>query len=220
MNPSIWGPHAWFFLDAIAFGYPMSPNRRQKEDYREFFELLSDVLPCQMCRRNYRRHLHDFPLSSQALRDRPALVTWVVSVRNMIRAEHGQEPQEVGQVLDFYRLHGISFESSTPESWGPHAWFFLECASLDYPNKPRENQRRAYQRFFQLLERILPGADVRRRQQRRMAKMQLNEDDLKNGQRFFEWVLSLHNAVRIECGKRPRGLEETIDFYREQGFEI
>ena len=44
LNPNIWGPHAWFFLESIAIGYPDNPTKEEKIKAKNFFLLLESLL--------------------------------------------------------------------------------------------------------------------------------------------------------------------------------
>ena len=37
MNSSIWGPHAWHFIHAVSFTYPLQPTQQDRENYYEFY---------------------------------------------------------------------------------------------------------------------------------------------------------------------------------------
>ena len=49
----IWGPNLWQSLHSIAFGYPLTPTEEQKQQYKQFFMSLGNVLPCIYCRISY-----------------------------------------------------------------------------------------------------------------------------------------------------------------------
>ena len=55
MEPNIWGPHAWFFLHTVALMYPEQPNELEKQHYLNFFKNIGNILPCYICRENYRQ---------------------------------------------------------------------------------------------------------------------------------------------------------------------
>ena len=57
MNPKIWGKHAWIFLHSITLAYPNCPTDEEKNNTKNFFISLENILPCYECRRNYKKHL-------------------------------------------------------------------------------------------------------------------------------------------------------------------
>jgi len=44
-----WGPYGWKFMHMVALAYPNSPTNEDKENYKTFFTILGNVLPCQLC---------------------------------------------------------------------------------------------------------------------------------------------------------------------------
>lgn len=50
VDPIIWGPAGWEFLEAIARGYPVSPSETDKTKAVAFFTSLGHLLPCMKCR--------------------------------------------------------------------------------------------------------------------------------------------------------------------------
>jgi hypothetical protein len=89
MNQNIWGPHLWFSLHTISFHYPLKPKEEDKRNYASFFTELQHVIPCSICKKNYKRHLLEFPIHSH-LEDRKALVYWVIDLHNMVNSETGK----------------------------------------------------------------------------------------------------------------------------------
>ena len=53
MNPSIWGPKAWFFLHSVSFNYPDNPTKNDKVEYKRFFESIQYILPCDNCKEHF-----------------------------------------------------------------------------------------------------------------------------------------------------------------------
>ena len=64
LNPKIWGPHTWFFLDSIMLSLPNKLNNEQQNIYKNFFTSLQYVLPCEGCRnhqedQNYQQNINE-----------------------------------------------------------------------------------------------------------------------------------------------------------------
>ena len=57
MDPNIWGPNMWFSLHSNTFAYPFKPTEEQAEKMAIFFNNLEYVIPCKICRINYRTRL-------------------------------------------------------------------------------------------------------------------------------------------------------------------
>ena len=90
MNQNIWGPHLWFSLHTISFNYPLKPTQKDKDDYKLFFIHLQEVIPCSVCKKNYKRHLNEHPIEG-FLYSRKLLVYWVIDMHNMVNAEIGKK---------------------------------------------------------------------------------------------------------------------------------
>ena len=82
-EPSIWGPHAWFFLETCAMGYPDNPTNEEQKYMKNFLISLKFVIPCEKCRNNYKKHLDEYPLNDNVLSDRNNLFKWLVDVHNL-----------------------------------------------------------------------------------------------------------------------------------------
>lgn len=89
MNQNVWGPHLWFSLHTISFTYPIRPKETDKEEYKSFFIALQHVIPCSICKKNYKRHLKEFPVDAH-LNSRKDLVYWVIDLHNMVNSETGK----------------------------------------------------------------------------------------------------------------------------------
>ncbi len=89
MNQNVWGPHLWFSLHTISFTYPIRPKETDKEEYKSFFVALQHVIPCSVCKKNYKRHLQEFPVDAH-LNSRKDLVYWVIDLHNMVNSETGK----------------------------------------------------------------------------------------------------------------------------------
>jgi hypothetical protein len=90
MNQNIWGPHLWFSLHSISFNYPLKPTIEDKNNYKNFFLNLQEVIPCSVCKKNYKRHLNEHPIQDY-LDNRKSLVYWLIDMHNMVNVEIGKK---------------------------------------------------------------------------------------------------------------------------------
>lgn len=81
IDPKIWGNAGWTFLRNIAKGYPDKPTPIDKEKYKQYFELIGDVLPCSKCRNNYKQHFKEIPITNY-LNNKNQLYKWVNIIKN------------------------------------------------------------------------------------------------------------------------------------------
>ena len=92
MDPSVWGPHAWFFLHTVTFTYPKNPTELDKRHMYDFFMKLQYILPCEMCKQHYQEHLYTMPLAPN-LESRKTLILWLIRFHNKVNQSLG-EPQK------------------------------------------------------------------------------------------------------------------------------
>ena len=45
-----WGGFVWGTIHEVAMGYPETPTETDKEEYKQFYDLLMKVLPCPVCK--------------------------------------------------------------------------------------------------------------------------------------------------------------------------
>ena len=117
MNQNIWGPHMWFALHSISFTYPLHPTELDKKRYGKFIELLQYVIPCSVCRKNFRRNLKEFPPN---LNSRKAFAYWLIDIHNEVNSLTGKEHISREKAISLYekkynmkiKLEDISLKKS------------------------------------------------------------------------------------------------------------
>lgn len=118
----IWGPHGWTFLHSITFDYPENPTEQNKADYRKFFELLGNVLPCEKCRQSYTYKINNgiTKLDDNVLKNRESLTKWFYyiheAVNNDLKVDYGVSYKDVVQRYESYRAscgHSVQYNSHT-----------------------------------------------------------------------------------------------------------
>jgi hypothetical protein len=92
MDPKWWGPHCWFFIHSVILGYSDNPTEADKQNFKQFFESLGKVLPCNKCRNNYKQHLMKLPLDDSVLSSRDKLVKWLIDVHNEVNVATQKSP--------------------------------------------------------------------------------------------------------------------------------
>lgn len=91
MRPDIWGPPGWFFLHSITLNYPENPTFQDKNNIRNFFNNLSNVLPCDKCKYNYTIHLRERPLTDFDVSSRNNLIKWLIDIHNLVNISNGKK---------------------------------------------------------------------------------------------------------------------------------
>uniref|UniRef100_A0A6C0DA81 thiol oxidase n=1 Tax=viral metagenome TaxID=1070528 RepID=A0A6C0DA81_9ZZZZ len=91
IGPNIWGPHGWKFLHFIAMAYPNEPTNEDKQKYLTFFTLVGDLLPCQLCIDNYKKHLLIYPITDEVLSSKSNLLKWSIDMHNEVNKENNKK---------------------------------------------------------------------------------------------------------------------------------
>lgn len=102
MNPKVWGKKGWFFLHSVALNYPKNPSVADKENYKNFYTILQNTLPCSICANNYKKHLLELPLTNDVLSSRKKLFLWTVKIHNKVNQAKGRRDMDPGYVLEKY----------------------------------------------------------------------------------------------------------------------
>jgi hypothetical protein len=98
--------------------------------------------------------------------------------------------------------------------WGPVAWFFLHCVSVNYhPDRKSE-----YKRFFKSLAGVLPCGSCRTNYMSTITRhktLKLTDDVFASRESMSYWLFRLHNYVRkCQTNKVPFYKNTKTDFKR------
>lgn len=102
INPNMWGNSGWTFLHYITFAYPDHPTQNDKNMIKNFFDSVSEVLPCEKCRFNFKNHTVKYPLNDDALNSRFDLVNWLINIHNEANKSRGKAIMTYEQVIKQY----------------------------------------------------------------------------------------------------------------------
>jgi len=105
MPPDVWGPIFWNTIHIVALGYPSEPNYAQKKAAKEFFESLTMLLPCEMCKKHYVQHLALNPISPHLDR-RSDLLKWTIALHNAVNKSLNKEEVLEKEVIQYYKRLG------------------------------------------------------------------------------------------------------------------
>lgn len=95
MNPDIWGPHAWYFIQSALVHMP---DDADPSNYVNFLFTLQYVLPCESCRESYSEWIRKNPIPTKKME----MIQWITDLHNSIRMEQGKSTRTVEQVIDHY----------------------------------------------------------------------------------------------------------------------
>jgi hypothetical protein len=89
MGPDVWGPIFWTTMHIVSLGYPASPSKAEQTAAIAFYQSLTEMIPCPICKVHYRAHLAESPVES-AVESRDALIFWVFTLHNKVNAQLGK----------------------------------------------------------------------------------------------------------------------------------
>ena len=102
-GPDTWGPHGWKFIHYITLGYPFKPTKSDKIKYKNFFTSLANVIPCVLCRNNYIKHLEEYPINNQVLKNKQNLMAWGIKMHNLVNIENNKKEVSVKQGIEMIK---------------------------------------------------------------------------------------------------------------------
>ena len=82
-NTKVWGPCLWTFLHTISFNFPVKPTDQQQLQYKTFLQSLCYVLPCRICRENFRITMDNFDMNIH-LHDRQSFSKFIYDMHTEI----------------------------------------------------------------------------------------------------------------------------------------
>jgi len=83
LDPTVWGPHYWFFLHTLALSYPHYPNAVTKKKYYELIQNLPLFIPVESIGTSFEKLLDEYPVTAY-LDSRESLVKWLHFIHNKI----------------------------------------------------------------------------------------------------------------------------------------
>lgn len=102
LDPSCWGPAAWFTLHSFAMGYPENnPPPETMGLYKQFYENIQYTLPCVWCKVNFVKNISELPINDY-LGSRRDLAYWVYLLHNKVNDETGVDIADRPSFDDVY----------------------------------------------------------------------------------------------------------------------
>lgn len=83
LDPQVWGPHYWFFLESVAYTYPEYPNKTTKRKYYDLIHNLPLFIPHTKIADEFASLLDKYPVSPY-LDKKDSFKRWVNFIHNRI----------------------------------------------------------------------------------------------------------------------------------------
>tara|TARA_B110000259_G_C14023971_1_gene404019 strand:+ start:1756 stop:2205 length:450 start_codon:yes stop_codon:yes gene_type:complete len=83
IDKNIWGTHLWNSIHFIALGYPRNPSNADKTNYKNFYENLVNVIPCDDCAEHLKKNFKLISIDN-FLNTREKLFEWTILLHNQV----------------------------------------------------------------------------------------------------------------------------------------
>lgn len=100
-DPSVWGPHFWFFLHTICISYPKRANSVTKKKYYDFIQNLPLFIPHEEIGNLFSKLLDKYPVSPY-LESRESFMKWIHYIHNIINKQLGKNVISYEEFVDSY----------------------------------------------------------------------------------------------------------------------
>jgi hypothetical protein len=101
-DPSVWGPHYWFFLHTVAESYPLTPNSTTKRKYYDLIQNIPLFIPNSNIGNKFSEYLDKYPVTPY-LDNRDSFVRWMHFIHNKFNVLLGKEEISLPLALEKYR---------------------------------------------------------------------------------------------------------------------
>jgi len=101
-DPSVWGPHYWFFIHTVAESYPINPNDVTKRKYYDFIQNIPLFIPVPEMGDKFSRILDKYPVTPY-LDSRDSFVRWTHFIHNKYNVMLGKPEIPLLLALEIYR---------------------------------------------------------------------------------------------------------------------
>ena len=105
LDPTVWGPHFWFFLMTLAVAYPLKANDVTKKKYYDTINNFPLFIPHPKIGNNFSKLLDKYPVSPY-LEGKDSFLKWVHFIHNKINTEIGKDEVTYTESLNnYYELY-------------------------------------------------------------------------------------------------------------------
>lgn len=102
LDPSVWGPHYWFFLHSITFTYPKNPTSATKKKYYDFIHNMPLFIPNKEIANKFINYLDAYPITPY-LDSSESLQKWVLFIHNKINKSIGKNQYTYHELLAYFK---------------------------------------------------------------------------------------------------------------------
>jgi len=104
LNPEVWGPHYWFFLESVAHTYPEYPNQTTKRKYYDLIHNFPLYMPHNKIADDFAALLDKYPVSPY-LDKKESFKRWVNFMHNRINDRLDRPRVNLADAEAMYSAH-------------------------------------------------------------------------------------------------------------------
>lgn len=113
LNPKIWGPHAWFFIESIAISLPDVIPIETQNELKHFFISISFLLPCETCRNHFSEYVKSTDIMNIDFSTKIKVLTWINTIHNEVRKRNKCKSIGIDKTVKYYNeKYNIETKSS------------------------------------------------------------------------------------------------------------
>ena len=105
LPPIVWGPFFWHTMHIVALGYAKHPTYTDKKCAKEFYESLTFLIPCSVCREHYKEHFINSPITP-FLDSKEDLLKWTIDIHNKVNKLLNKSQWTEAEVIKYYEKLG------------------------------------------------------------------------------------------------------------------
>ena len=100
-EPTVWGPHYWFFLHTVAESYPENPNEVLKRKYYDLIQNMPLFIPVSEIVDKFSRLLDKYPVTPY-LDNKDSFKKWMHFIHNKINVLIGKDEISYWKAEELY----------------------------------------------------------------------------------------------------------------------
>lgn len=102
LNPTIWGPYAWFFIESTIIGLPDIVPVELQNELKHFFISISFLLPCETCRNHFSEYIKTTDIMSVDFSTKTKVLIWVNNIHNAVRKQNKNKTISLTKTIQYY----------------------------------------------------------------------------------------------------------------------
>lgn len=213
MDTRFWGPCGWDLLHSISNNYPLEPNANTKKNYKIFFSLLTNILPCIYCRRSLRLYYTELPLTDDVFETRDNLMKWLYNIHNKVNDKLRKQGL-INYSNPSYSTIKNRYNRNNHSCKIKKCWNFLYSIAMNYPENSKDidiELKYNYYTFFYFLVKIFPENSVCFKMESYYKKYNLSFF-LENRFKLLKWLYGMEKIIDCNCNCYKNRIEKTSKY--------